>query len=216
MVRPPEPDRVDLDQAAEQEENGGDGQCERDRARRIGGECRHADDALLRMARAHPELRVVAADDQQQMQGEQNRNQDREQEDVRDVHPSLERRDPREGPAPDQHREARPDDRDRHHDPVCDRKPHPREQVVHERVAEEPLEQRQHQHPDPGVVDELTRLAERAREEDAHHVQDDCDDEHVGRPVVRLAHEQPGLDLERDVDDRAVRLGHLLALERPI
>ena len=132
---------------------------------------------------------------------------------MRDIHPSLERRDPRVPGAPDEDGQAGAHDRHRHHHRVRDREAHPREQVVDERVAEEPLEEREHQHQDPDVVDEVTRLAERAREEDAQQVEHDRDHEDVGRPVVGLADEQAGLVLERDVDDRAVGLAHLVALE---
>ncbi len=48
---------------------------------------------------------------------------------------------------------------------------------------------------------------------------DDRGDEDVRGPVVRLAHQEARLDVERDLDDRAVRLAHLRAaegLDRPL
>jgi hypothetical protein len=85
---------------------------------------------------------------------------------------------------------VRADPRDRHHDRVRDREPHPGEQVVRQRVAGEPFEkdereQRQADHPG-----EVARLAECTGEEHAQHVQDERHDEDEGSPVVRLAYEQ--------------------------
>jgi hypothetical protein len=49
------------------------------------------------------------------------------------------------------------------------------------------------------------RGAERPGEEHAHRVQADRDHEHERRPVVRLAHQQAGRDLERERERRVVR-----------
>ena len=120
----------------------------------------------------------------------------------------------RERPVPDQRGERRAHDRQRHRHPVPDREPHPGEQVVGQRVAEVALQQRDEQDRDPEPVRELARLAVGAGEEDAEQVEDDRGDEDVGRPVVRLPHQQPGLHGGREVEHRPVGVGHLLALER--
>ena len=86
--------------------------------------------------------------------------------------------------------EVRADERDRQRDGVADREAHAREQVVDHRVAEVALEQREQQHRQAEVVGEVARLAEGAGEEDAQQVEDDRGDEHVRRPVVRLADQQ--------------------------
>ena len=65
-------------------------------------------------------------------------------------------------------------------------------------------------------VRQLARLAVRAGEEDPQQVQHDRDEEDVGGPVVRLADQQARLHVERDVERRAVRLGHLRPLQRRV
>ena len=102
---------------------------------------------------------------------------------------------PGNGAAPEQAREVRADERDRQRDAVADREAHPREQVVDERVAEEALEQREHEHREADQVGQVARLPERAGEEDAQQMQHDRRDEDVRGPVVRLADQQARLDL---------------------
>ena len=162
------------------------------------------------------ELGVVTERDEHEMGREQRRDQDREQEHVGDVHARPERRLPGERGSPDERREVGADERNRHRDRVTDRKAHARQQVVGERVAEVSLEQRDRQHRQPDVVREVPRLAERAGEEDAHEMKDDCGDEDIRGPVVRLPDEQSGLHLHRDVDDRLVRGRHLLTSQRGV
>ena len=88
-----------------------------------------------------------------------------------------------------------------------------REQVVGERVSGEALAHREDEEGEPDDPVELTRLAERSREEDAQHVQADGGDEQQRGPVVHLAHEEPAADVERDVERRRHRDRHLDALE---
>ena len=119
----------------------------------------------------------------------------------------------RERPAPDERGEVRADEWHREQHGVADREPHPREQVVDERVAGVPLEQREHEHRHSEVVGQAAGRAERAGEEHPEQVQDDRDDEDVGCPVVGLADEEPGACREREDDDRPVGLAHLDAVE---
>ena len=163
-----------------------------------------------------PELCVVTRRDEEQVERQQRRDQDRQQEHVRDVHPRLERRHARERRAPDQLGEVRPDEREGHGHRVPDREAHPRQQVVDQRVAEVALEQRQQQHRDAEVVRQVARLSEGAGEEDPQQVERDRGDEHVGGPVVSLPHQQPRFDLEGQVDRRAVGVRHLHAAQRQV
>jgi hypothetical protein len=72
--------------------------------------------------------------------------------------------------------------------------------VIGERVAGETGGHCQdEQHPTDNPV-HFTRLAERAREEDAEHVNTDGCHEQQGCPVVHLAHEQAAPDVEGDVE----------------
>ena len=108
------------------------------------------------------------------------------------------------------------DERDREADAVADRQSHPGQQVVDERVAEVALEQREQQDRSPTSQVSSRGSAERAGEEHAHEVQGDRGDEDVRGPVVGLADQQPGLDGERDVDDRPVGVAHRVAVERRV
>src|SRR5215208_1362376 len=63
VVRPPEPDRVDLDEPAEQEEKACHREEQAERARRLAGKGRHADHLPLALA-LPAELRVVPRRDQ--------------------------------------------------------------------------------------------------------------------------------------------------------
>ena len=111
-------------------------------------------------------------------------------QDVRDVHPRPNGGVPGNGPPHTSGAMFAPTNGIEIATAVADREPHPGEQVVHQRVAEVALEQREHEHRQADAVGEVARLAERAGEEDAQHVQHDRGDEDVGRPVVRLAHQQ--------------------------
>ena len=93
-------------------------------------------------------------------------------------------------------------------DRVRDAQAGARQQVVGERVAGEPVEDREHEqrHADDPV--ELARPAERAGEEDAAEVGDDRREEQQRGPVVDLAHHEPGAHVEAEADRRLVRLRH--------
>ena len=216
VVGAPEPDRVDLHQPAEQEEHCRDRKEQPQRPRRLPGERRNADDLLLRRAPALAELGVVPRRDEEQVQPEQGRDQNREQEDVGHVHPRLEVGVTRKRGAPEQQSKVPADHRDRHQHRVADREPHPGEQVVDQRIPEVALEQGEDQHRQAEVVGQVARLAERTGEEDAQHVQDDRGDEDIGRPVVRLPHQQAGAHLEREVDRGAVGDAHLVPTQRQV
>ena len=88
------------------------------------------------------------------------------------------------------------DHRDRQHGGPDDLQAHPGQQVVGQRVAGQALGHRQQQHRDADHPGALAGPAEGAGEEDAAQVQHDRRDEHQRGPVVGLAHQQPGGDLE--------------------
>ena len=140
----------------------------------------------------------------------------RDQQNVHDLEARQERVAPGEGAAPDQGRELPSDEWDRHRDRVRDREPHAGEKIVDERVAGEAFEDREHQHGQSDEVVEVAGLAVGAGEEHAHDVQHDRGDEHVGGPVMHLAEQQSGGHGRREVEHRAVRLRHLLALQERI
>ena len=150
------------------------------------------------------------------MRAEQQPDQDREDQDVRDVHPRPELRAAGEHPVEQPVHEVLAHEREREPDRVADHEAHPRHQVVDERVAEIRLEQRQREHRHAEPVRQLTRLPIRAREEHAEEVEDDRRDEDVRGPVMRLPDQQAGADGEREVHDRGVRLTHPLAVERRV
>ena len=150
----------------------------------------------------------MPAGHEREVQGDERPDQRGQQKDVPHVHPRLEGGLSRERAAPDQLRQVRAHERDRHRDAVSDREPHAREEIVDHRVAEVALEQRRAEHREADVVGELARLAEGTREEDPEEVERDRRNEDVGRPMVRLADQQAGLDLERDVDRGLVRPAH--------
>ncbi len=108
------------------------------------------------------------------------------------------------------------DERDREPHRVADHEPHPRHEVVDERVADVRLEEREREHRHPEPVRQLARLPVRAGEEDAEEVEDDGRDEHVRRPVVRLPEQQARAHGERQVHHRRVGLAHPLAVERRV
>ena len=118
--------------------------------------------------------------------------------------------------AEQQRRDPRSDDRDRQRDGIGDAQPGARQLIVEQRVAGEPVEdgkdeQRHADHP----VD-LARSAECAGEEHAPEMDDNCREKQERRPMVDLTHEQPGAHVEAQVDGRAVRLGHVHALQRSV
>ena len=215
VVRPPQPDGIDLDEPAEEEEHAGGREREPERARCLLGPRRDADDPPLRLAPA-AELRVVAQHDEGDVQREQSPDQRREEEDVRHVHARPQRRLSREGAVEEQRHEVGAHERDRHPHRPADRESHPREQVVGERVAEIRLEERKPEHRHADHVRQLPRLAIRTGEEDPEQVQHDRRDEDVRSPVVRLPDEQPSLHRRRDVQHRPIRLAHVLSAQRHV
>ena len=122
----------------------------------------------------------------------------------------------RELAAEQQRRDPRADDRDRQRDRVGDAQTRARQLVVEQRVAGEPVEdgEDQQRHADHPV--DLARPAERAGEEHAAQVHDDGGEEQQRRPVVDLAHHQPGPHVEAQVERRPVGLGHLDAAQRRV
>ena len=139
--------------------------------------------------------RTGAADQREDERGQQ--------QDVQRVQAADDRR-ARELAAEEEERDPGADERDALDHAVDDAQAVAREQVVGERVAGEALghgEDEQHEADHPV---ELARLAERAGEEDAQHVQADDGDEEQRGPVVDLAHEQAAADVERDVQRGAV------------
>ena len=84
VVWPPQPDRVDLDQAAHQHEHRGDGREQAQRAQRVPRPHGSADDVVLAASRP-AELGVALDHDDRQVHGDQRREQGGDDEHVRDV-----------------------------------------------------------------------------------------------------------------------------------
>ena len=118
--------------------------------------------------------------------------------------------------AEDQVGDVGPHERDRHHRAITDAHAGARQQVVGQRIAGEPLGERQqdHYHADQPV--QFTRPAKGAREKDAHHVGGDHRHEDERRPVMDLPEEQSGADVEADTQHRCEGGRHLLAAQRRI
>jgi hypothetical protein len=143
-------------------------------------------------------------------------NWQRDQQYVHDVHPRPELGCPGEWSAEDRQHQRSADDRDRQPHPVADLQSDSGQQIVDQRVAQIALQQRCEQQDQPDDPGQLAWLAERAGEEHPHQVDHDRGHEHVRRPVVGLAHQQPGLDREREFHHRAVGVTHRAAVERRI
>ena len=111
-------------------------------------------------------------------------------------------------PAEQEERHVGADDRDALQHALEDPQAGAGQLVVGQRVAEKSLEQPQREQYDPDQPVDLARLAVGAGEEHPQHVNDDGDHEQVGGPVVDLPHQQPGPDVEADVQRRLVRLAH--------
>jgi hypothetical protein len=88
LVRAPLPDRVDLDQPAERDEDGEDEEHEPRRAQGVPGPHRRADGVALAPA-ATRELRVMVARDEREVQDDQRCHHRRHHEDVEDVEAAL-------------------------------------------------------------------------------------------------------------------------------
>jgi hypothetical protein len=116
----------------------------------------------------------------------------------------------------DEERDPRADHRDREHDRVRDAQACAGEEVVGQGVAREALDHAKCQQRYADEPVQLTRLAERAGEEDPEHVDRHGGDEQQCRPVVDLAHDQPTAHVERDVQRGGVCPRHLDATQRRV
>ena len=195
VVRAPQPDRVDLHQAAER---GADAEDDEDQAGRLRRRTSGRAGCRPRCARCGPApgnwvcfcLTRISRCSRDQRQ--QDRRDEQHVDDVEAADDLL------ADEVAVEDREVRPgaDDRDRQEDRADDAEPGAREQVVGQRVAGDAHEQGEHQHDDADQPVRLPRPAEGAGEEDAQQVHDDRGDEQQRRPVVQLAHEQAAADVE--------------------
>jgi hypothetical protein len=124
------PDRVDLHESPEQEEHRGDREQQTKGTRRLPREAGHAEQCSLRLAERPSELRVVAQRDEPEVRGEQDGDEHRQQEHVRDVHPRFEVGRAGVRALPKELGEIGADEGDRQGHRVADRQPHAREQVT--------------------------------------------------------------------------------------
>ncbi len=139
----------------------------------------------------------------------------RQQQDVDRVEPGDEVG-PGELPAEQEHRDVRADDRHGQDRALREADTGAGEQVVRERVAGETGEHAEDEQQEAEQPVDLTRLAERAGEEDAHHVHEHAGEEDDRRPVVDLPDQQTAAHVEADVERRLVRLTHQLSLHRAV
>ena len=122
----------------------------------------------------------------------------------------------RELAAEEEERQVRADDRHRQDRALHEADAGAGEQVVGERVAGEAGEHAEDQQQEAEQPVDLARLAERAGEEDAHHVHEHAGEEDQRRPVVDLPDQQTAAHVEADVQRRVERLGHPQALQRHV
>ena len=123
---------------------------------------------------------------------------------------------PGELAAEEEERQIRPDDRHGQDRAVHETQPGAGQQIVRQRVAEEPLEQAEEQQRPAEQPVDLTGLAERAGEEVPHHVHEHPGDEDQRGPVVHLPDQQSAPYVEADVQRRGVRLRHAHAVQRDV
>ena len=214
VVRSVGPDRVDLEQRGNQHDHAEDDEEESTGLRCEHRHDRHTDDVVVGAAGAG-ELGVLVDDQQQHVHAERGDQNGGQQQDVQNVESPDDVR-AGELAAEQQVRDPGSDDRDALDHAVDDAKAVAREQIVGKRVAGEAFGHREdEQHETDHPVD-LTRLAERAGEEDAQHVQADGCHEQQRCPVVHLAHQQATADVEREVERRGHRRRHLDALQRHV
>ena len=109
--------------------------------------------------------------------------------------------------------QPRTQERDGQDDRVHDPKARSGQQIVRQRIAGDPGRQRHQQQAHADQPVDLARPAERAGEEDPTGVHDDRGQEHERRPVVDLAHQQPGAHVERQPHHRIEGRRHLRADE---
>jgi hypothetical protein len=212
LVGAPLPDRVDLHEAAERDEDGEDEQHEPERAQGVAGPHRRADRVALAAAGAR-ELGVVVAGDEREVQRDERRHDRREDEDVKDVEPALDRARTRVLAIPGERADVLSEEGQRQSDAVGDGQAHAREQVVGQRVAGEALEDARAEQEDAEHPDRLARLAEGTGEEGAREVGDHRHDEDERGPVMGLADHQPGGDGRGDAQGRVVGGGDREARE---
>jgi hypothetical protein len=211
VVRPPQPHRVDLHEAAE---GGADGGHHEEQTGGLAGVRREetsADDVVLGPPRAG-ELGALLPRSEYQVDGDQREHECRDQQHVEDVEPAD---DHLAGKVAAEQCEVRPrpDQWDGQDDRADDPEAGTRQQVVQHRVAGHPVEERQGEEPDADDPGASARPAEGAGEEAAQQVQDDRGDEQQGRPVVDLPHEQTAANVERQVQCRVVGRRHLDAAQ---
>jgi hypothetical protein len=206
------PHGVDLRQAAQQRQHGGGEQQQRDRLEGLLGPEPLADHVALAAAPAAV-LGVLLQHQDEDVDHHQADQQRRQQHHVEHEQP---RDDVAGGELAAEQQEGHPgaDQRDRQRDRVEDPQADAAEQVVGQRVAGEALAQGQEQQRDADQPVDLAGPAEGAGEEDAAQVDHDRGHEHQRRPVVHLAHQQPGADLERQPQHRVVGGRDLLAPQR--
>ena len=194
----------------EPEEREDDGENHGAVARRLEREERFSGVGLRRRSR----VRVPAQE--QEMGADEGKREERQQDDVERVE-ARQRRGPDGRPAGHEARRRRTDDgkRRRHLRPDDGRPVRllvPREEIAREAESEDEEEEREAHEPV-----QLARLAVRAEDERARHVEDGEDDHRRGAPVVEAAHEpsreEPRLD-RLHAFPRVVRRGRVRERER--
>ncbi len=213
-VRAERPDRVDRGDGRDGRDDTEDQEEEASGLGHVDRQQRHADDVVVRLAGTR-ELGVLVVEDQDQVGHQQAHHDAGQQQDVHRVEPRDEVA-ARELPAEQEHRQVRADDRDGQDGALHEADTGTREQVVRQRVTGEAGEHAEDQQQEAEDPVDLTGLAERAGEEDAHHVHDHRRDEDQRRPVVDLTDQQATADVEADVQRRGEGLGHHDALHRHV
>ena len=213
-VRAERPDRVDRGDRRDDRDDTEDQEEEASGLGHVDREQRHADDVLVGLSGAR-ELRVLVVEDQDQVRHQQAEHDARQQQDVDRVEPGHEVA-AGELPAEQEHRQVRADDRHGQDRALHEADTGAGEQVVRERVTGESGEHAEDEQQEAEQPVDLTRLAERTREEDAHHVHEHGREEDQRRPVVDLPDQQTTAHIEGDVHGRVERLGHQLSLQRDV
>ena len=214
IVRPVQPDRVDLQERAEQRQ---DAEREQEVGARLGHEHRVervAVHLLLGLVLdRHRGVLLVPHD--HHVRGDQPEQQRGDQQDVQHVQA---RHDVLAGElsAEQEHVDVGADDRDRLRHALGDPQAGAGQQVVRQRVPEQALQDAQREHAEADEPVQLAGLAVGAGEEDPQHVRHEGRHEQDRRPVVDLPHQQAAADVEADVQRRGVGLGHLHALQRRV
>jgi len=165
LERPVQPHRIDLGQTAEGAEHGSHRSEQADRAQRVRLPKERPDDVALG-ASGPAELGVLLTPEDGEVGCQQGDDESRHQQDVEDEQAPFEGGG-RELPAEEQERQPRTEDGDAEHDRVGDAQAGPRQEVVGQRVAREPVGDGEQQERDADDPVQLAGAAERAREEDA-------------------------------------------------